>query len=76
MDLDRRVCDRARRSRDARFGRAVRAEDMTAGERDLASGPHAWLALDGALVAVGERTEEGTGRVVRVSWCGQSQRRA
>ncbi|MGO8994192.1 MAG: tRNA pseudouridine(55) synthase TruB [Polyangiaceae bacterium] len=50
--------------RDARFGRAVRAEDIAwsgGGE----SGPCAWLDGEGGLVAVGERSEDGTGRVIR-----------
>ena len=49
-------------ARDARFGRAVRAEDMSASE---ATGPHAWLDVEGRLVAVGERAEDGSWRVVR-----------
>jgi tRNA pseudouridine55 synthase len=48
--------------RDARFGRAVRSEDLGASE---ASGPAAWLDAEGTLVAVGERAHDGTGRVVR-----------
>ena len=48
-------------ARDARFGRVVRAEDI-AWHGD---GPHAWLDVDGGLVAVGEREEGGSGRVVR-----------
>ena len=50
-------------ARDARFGRHVRPEDMTA--EKAATGPHAWLDAAGALVAVGEPTEDGTWRVVR-----------
>ncbi len=49
-------------ARDARFGRAVRAEDMPG---DAGKGPHAWLDAAGALVAVGERAEDGAGRVLR-----------
>jgi tRNA pseudouridine55 synthase len=48
--------------RDARFGRALRSEDLTA---PSVSGPEAWLDAEGRLVAVGERNEDGTGRVVR-----------
>ena len=48
--------------RDARFGRAVRAEDFATA---AAEGPHAWLAVDGALVAIGERDAEGVGKVIR-----------
>jgi tRNA pseudouridine55 synthase len=48
--------------RDARFGRAVRAEDFVTG---AVKGPLAWLDAEGRLVAVGERMEDGTGRVVR-----------
>jgi hypothetical protein len=48
--------------RDARFGRAVRSEDFA---EPRAEGPEAWLASDGALIAVGERDEAGVGRVVR-----------
>lgn len=46
---------------DARCGRVVRAADI---ERHVA-GPTAWLDADGALVAVGEASAEGDGRVVR-----------
>jgi tRNA pseudouridine55 synthase len=50
-------------TRDARFGRPVRREDMTG---ETTPGPHAWLDADGLLVAVGELAEDGaTGRVVR-----------
>jgi tRNA pseudouridine55 synthase len=52
-------------TRDARFGRAVQVEDMTGGEGDAPGAPLAWLDPEGRLVAVGERTEEGTGRVLR-----------
>ena len=48
--------------RDARFGRRVRSEDFVHERHD---GPHAWLAPDGALVAVGERDAEGLGQVIR-----------
>jgi tRNA pseudouridine55 synthase len=48
--------------RDARFGRTVRAEDIVT---SAATGPLAWLDAEGRLVAVGERAEDGTGRVVR-----------
>jgi tRNA pseudouridine55 synthase len=48
--------------RDARFGRAVRVEDVTWGG---GAGAHAWLDGEGQLVAVGERAEDGTGRVIR-----------
>ena len=51
--------------RDARFGRPVRAEDFTSASDLEASGPHAWLAADGTLVAVGERDADGVGRVIR-----------
>jgi len=48
-------------ARDARFGRIVQAEDIAwSGD-----GAHAWLDLEGALVAVGEPTEERRGKVVR-----------
>ena len=47
-------------TRDARFGRAVRAEDMSASE---ATGPHAWLDAEGRLGAsrggARARTERG-----------------
>jgi tRNA pseudouridine55 synthase len=49
-------------TRDARFGRALRPEDAS---WTTSSGPHAWLGPQGELVAVGERTEDGTGRVLR-----------
>jgi len=49
--------------RDARFGRAVRSDDFTSAA--AAGGPHAWLAADGALVAVGERDADGVGKVIR-----------
>jgi tRNA pseudouridine55 synthase len=49
-------------ARDARFGRAVRAEDLGDGG---GAGPRAWLDGDGRLVAVGERVEAGTGVVLR-----------
>jgi tRNA pseudouridine55 synthase len=56
-------------ARDARFGRAVRAEDMSggsAGEGPPTAGvPRAWLDPEGRLVAVGERGEDGSGRVLR-----------
>jgi tRNA pseudouridine55 synthase len=56
-------------ARDARFGRAVRAEDMSGGASDEKFAgekrPRAWFDLEGRLVAVGERNEDGTGRVVR-----------
>jgi tRNA pseudouridine55 synthase len=48
-------------ARDARFGRVVRAEDIAWS----GNGAHAWIDLEGELVAVGEPTEERTGRVVR-----------
>jgi tRNA pseudouridine55 synthase len=48
--------------RDARFGRAVRAEDMGAAG---VAGISAWLDPAGDLVAIGECCEDGTGRVVR-----------
>jgi tRNA pseudouridine55 synthase len=48
-------------ARDARFGRVVRAEDMSGG----GVGPGAWLDGDGGLVAVGERLDTGVGRVLR-----------
>jgi tRNA pseudouridine55 synthase len=59
--------------RDARFGRPVRTEDFASTHEAaqsgdgfaLALGPHAWLAPDGALVAVGERDAGGVGRVIR-----------
>jgi tRNA pseudouridine55 synthase len=47
--------------RDARAGRRVRPDAI----ENLGRGVHAWFAPDGALVAVGERDEEGNGRVVR-----------
>jgi tRNA pseudouridine55 synthase len=48
--------------RDARFGRAVRSEDFVT---PAAEGAQAWLAPDGALVAVGERDATGVGKVIR-----------
>ncbi len=48
--------------RDARFGRAIRSEDFA---EPRAAGPEAWLASDGALIAVGERDQAGNGRVIR-----------
>ena len=47
--------------RDARHGRRPQAPDFDA----PADGPCAWLGADGALVAVGERGEDGRGRVLR-----------
>jgi tRNA pseudouridine55 synthase len=47
--------------RDARHGRPLRAPDFDA----PAQGPCAWLGADGGLVAVGERGEDGRGRVLR-----------
>jgi tRNA pseudouridine55 synthase len=48
-------------ARDAGFGRAVRVDDLgTASE-----GPHAWLAPDGRLIAVGAIAEDGAGHVLR-----------
>jgi tRNA pseudouridine55 synthase len=47
--------------RDARHGRPLQALDFDA----PAAGPCAWLGSDGALVAVGERGEDGRGRVLR-----------
>ena len=52
-------------TRDARFGRPVRREDMSDAAGDLGSGPHGWLDAEGHLVAVGELAPDGTGRVVR-----------
>jgi tRNA pseudouridine55 synthase len=50
-------------ARDARFGRHVAPEDMTAvGD---GAGPHAWLDPSGHLVAVGEKDPDGTWRVIR-----------
>ncbi len=48
--------------RDARFGRPVRSEDFGGPPSE---GAHAWLAVDGTLVAVGERDRDGVGRVIR-----------
>jgi tRNA pseudouridine55 synthase len=48
-------------ARDARHGRPLQALDLDA----PADGPCAWLGVDGALVAVGERGEDGRGRVLR-----------
>jgi tRNA pseudouridine55 synthase len=48
-------------ARDARHGRPLEALDLDAPE----DGPCAWLGADGALVAVGERGEDGRGRVLR-----------
>jgi tRNA pseudouridine55 synthase len=48
-------------ARDARFGRAVRAEDLDT--RTL--GPAAWFDPEGALVAIGEKQEDGSGKVLR-----------
>jgi tRNA pseudouridine55 synthase len=45
----------------ARHGRPVPAGALAA----AGAGPHAWLAADGALVAVGERGPDGSGRVLR-----------
>jgi tRNA pseudouridine55 synthase len=50
-------------ARDARFGRAVRPEDMATTEP--VHGPTAWVDPAGALVAVGEIGESGAGRVLR-----------
>jgi tRNA pseudouridine55 synthase len=47
--------------RDARHGRPLQALDFDA----PAEGPCAWLGADGALVAVGERGQDGRGRVLR-----------
>jgi tRNA pseudouridine55 synthase len=52
-------------TRDARFGRTVRSEDMSGGEGPAVAAPLAWLDPEGRLVAVGERTSDGSGRVVR-----------
>ncbi len=53
-------------ARDARFGRAVRVEDMSgAAESRSREGAHAWLDGGGKLVAIGERNADGSGRVVR-----------
>lgn len=49
------------RARDARHGKRIAPEHLG----DLGRGPAAWLDLDGALVAVGERTEDGEGKVLR-----------
>lgn len=48
-------------ARDAGFGRAVRIDDLGTS----APGPHAWLAPDGHLVAVGAIAEDGAGHVLR-----------
>jgi tRNA pseudouridine55 synthase len=47
--------------RDARHGRPLQAPDLEA----PTEGACAWLGADGALVAVGERGEDGRGRVLR-----------
>lgn len=49
------------RARDARHGKRIAPEHLG----DLGRGPAAWLDLEGALVAVGERTEDGEGKVLR-----------
>ena len=49
------------RARDARHGKRIAPEHLGA----LAKGPTTWLDLEGALVAVGERTEDGEGKVLR-----------
>ncbi len=50
-------------ARDARFGRAVRPGDLDpAGPVGTAT---AWLDPEGALVAIGEWREDGTGKVLR-----------
>lgn len=54
------VLDEAR-ARDARHGKRIAPEHLG----DLGPGPAAWLDLEGALVAVGERTEDGEGKVLR-----------
>jgi tRNA pseudouridine55 synthase len=46
---------------DARHGRRVRAEDLDGG----AEGPSAWLDSNGNLVAIGEISADGLGRVLR-----------
>ncbi len=48
---------------DARAGRRVAPSDLV--REGQALGPHAWLAPDGALVAVGEIEADGSGRVLR-----------
>jgi tRNA pseudouridine55 synthase len=47
--------------REAGFGRRVPLEDVAT----TAPGPHAWLDAQGNLVAIGEREEDGMGRVLR-----------
>jgi tRNA pseudouridine55 synthase len=50
-----------RGARDARHGKAVRAEDLDT----LEPGPHAWIDPAGALVAVGALEADGRGKVLR-----------
>jgi hypothetical protein len=50
-------------ARDAGFGRTVRASDL---EGSAPAGtPSAWLDPDGTIIAVGERSPDGSGRVLR-----------
>ena len=48
-------------ARDAGFGRAIATADLGTD----AQGPHAWLAPDGHLIAIGAITEDGAGHVLR-----------
>jgi tRNA pseudouridine55 synthase len=48
-------------AKDARVGRLVRAEDLDTRQTGLA----AWVDAKGALVAIGDATPNGSGRVVR-----------
>ena len=52
-------------AKDARFGRVVRAEDMTYDTAGVSDGPHAWIDASGRLVAIGEVDKSGGGRVMR-----------